>query len=763
MSTLWYTRPAHVWPEALPIGNGRLGAMVFGGVRRERIQLNEDTLYGGGPYDSANADGAKHLPEIQRLIFEGKYDAAEELGQRSFLGRPRRQPAYQTVGDIYIEMDGVAEVIPEHYRRELSLDKAEVAVEYQAEGAMFRRRYLASPVHQVVAVTITASHPGAVNLNIFSSSPQPRTSVDFETDNSLVMTGHNSPENGLSGKLKFALRCHVTTSDGNVTTVDDQVQVREATDVTILIAIATSFRRYDDVSGDPLQLTLHQIESCQGLGFNNIARDSHACHGELFNRVRLELGRTNQSSKPTDERLRDFAAGVHDPALVALYFQFGRYLLISSSRPGTQPANLQGIWNDSLDPGWGCGFTININTQMNYWPAESTALPETVEPLIAMVKELAETGGKTAQVMYNADGWLCHQNTDVWRASAPNTGARWSFWPVGGAWLCRHLWDRYDYCRDTTYLQVIYPVLAGASKFFLSTMLRDPVSGYMVTNPSSSPENVHGIGGSRSTLCPGPTMDMQILRDLFAHTVEAAELLDEDELLRKDLGALRDQLRPTSVGKDGRINEWPDHLVPSEPEPNHRHTSHLYGLYPSYQITPDHTPELADGCAATLLERGPAETGWAAAWRLNLYARLRRSVEAWGMLQTLLCEMTYPNMFDVHPPLSKAYSLGTFQIDGNLGGAAGICEMLIQSPAGTEDVLLLPALPAQLAEGSIAGIRLRGGWTVDLSWEQAEVRHVLLHAGIAGTRRVSCGVVTRTVTLEAGEHQALIGPSMEHA
>lgn len=759
MSSLWYTSPAHLWPEALPIGNGRLGAMVFGGVRRERLQLNEDTLYGGGPYNPSNPDARQHLSDIQRAIFGERYDEADALAQAHFLGRPKRQPAYQTVGDLYIELDGVPEVIPQQYQRELSLDTAEVSVEYQYDGDTYGRRYLASPVHQVIAVRYTASRAGALNLNIFATSPHARTSVSSDDDSSFLLQGRNTPEVGLQGVLRFAVRCAATTVDGSVRYSDDQLQIRDATEATILIAIATSFKTYADVSADPVALTQEHIGGCINTAYAQIAEASIASHSALFRRVSLDLGQTQQAQKPTNERLIDFAAGRDDPGLVALYFQYGRYLLIASSRPGSQPANLQGIWNDSLDPGWGCGFTVNINTQMNYWPAEATALPETVDPLVNLIRGLSETGAVTAREMYGARGWVCHQNTDVWRATSTNTGARWSCWPVGGAWLCRHLWDRYDYSRDIDYLRTVYPILAGASLFFVDTMVQDPVSGYMVTVPSNSPENIHGIGGSDTTLCAGPTMDMQILRDLFYQTIKAAGLLDVDHAFAAELEVLRRRLRPTTIRNDGRINEWPDHLQPTEPERNHRHTSHLYGLFPSNQISPD-TPDLAKASITTLDSRGRAETGWAAAWRLNLFARLREPQRAWDMLRLLLSDLTYPNMFDVHPPLSKAYSLGTFQIDGNLGGAAGICELLVQSPADSDDILLLPALPRELNSGRITGIRTRGRWQVDLVWDRGDVVRVTLRAEMNASKRIRCKGSSTMITLQAGEEATLFGPEL---
>lgn len=758
-NTLWYTQPASAWQEALPVGNGRLGAMIFGGVRRDRIQLNEDTLWGGSPSSPANPSSHQYLDNIRKLVQDGQYDEAERLGDATFLGIPPRQPAYQTVGDLFIEMHGVPEVIPSAYRRELSLDNAQAKVEFTHNDTSYVRRYLVSPTHQVLAISISASRPNALNLNLFTSSPHASTSIAFNGENTMILSGRSSPENGVPSRIDFQVRCAVI-SDGAVTTTGDQLQVRDSTDVTIYLAIATSYVRYDNVSGIPNSITSDTIQGCIDLPFEVVASKAVLDHTYIFNRVSLTLTPTAQDHKPTDVRLVEFSSGTADPGLIGLYFQFGRYLLISSSRPGSQPANLQGIWNDSLDPGWGSGYTININTQMNYWLAEPTGLSEMAEPLIELVKDLAETGRQTARVMYGADGWVCHQSTDLWRATAPCVGARWSLWPTGGAWLCRHLWDHYDYGRDLDYLRSIYPVMKEASRFFLSSMVLDPISGYMVTSPSCSPENVHGANGTSTTICAGPTMDTQIIRDLLDHTQKASEVLREDAEFRMHLRKLAAKLVPNKIGRDGRVMEWPDCMETFEPEPHHRHTSHLYGVYPSSQISIDTTPDLAKAAGSTLISRGEPGTGWAAAWRLNIWARLRDGSKTGAMLQTLLSDLTYPNLFDVHPPQSKGYSLGTFQIDGNLGGAAGILEMLVQSPEGTDDIWVLPALPPQLPSGLLLGIRVRGRWTVDVEWKNNLLSHVTMSADIAGSRRLHYRGVSKAVTLGACGSIRLVGTDL---
>lgn len=758
MNKLLYTRPASVWQEALPIGNGRLGGMVFGGVRRERIQLNEDTCWAGGPYTADTAHAQSQLAHIQRLIFEGEFDKAERLADRSFLGRPARLSAYQPVGDLFIEMHDVPEVIPSRYSRQLDLDEAKATTTYTYQDVDYRRDYIASPDRQVIAIEITASHRGALNVNIFANSPHACSQLDIQ-ENLLVMKGRSSPENGLDGAINFEAQVAVRT-DGITVPTTSQLQVRGASCLTILVSIATNHRRYNDTSGDPHAATSRALELCSAMTFAELARETLNSHQVLFSRLQLHFGHS-KSVVPTDERLQAIREGGIDPSLVALYFQFGRYLLITSSRPGSQPAGLQGIWNDSLDPGWGGGYTMNINTQMNYWPAESTGLPEMVDPLIALIEDLAETGSRTASTMYGAEGWVAHQATDLWRGTAPSNGARWALWPTGGAWLCRHLWEHYDFSRDIRVLRRIHPLLIGASKFFLSFMLEDPKSGYAVTNPSCSPENIHGSNGCDTTLCAGPAMDSQILFDLFSHTIQSCESLELDLDVRARLSALRSKLCPTSITADGRIDEWPGLNDAQEPEKEHRHTSHLYALYPSHQIRPETTPQLAKACAETLLRRGEAGTGWAAAWRLNLWARLQNRKRTWESLQILLCEMTYPNLFDVHPPLSRAFALGTFQIDGNLGGTAGILEMLIQSPAGSEDILVLPALPDDLPDGTVKGARLRGGWSIDFAWIDGVLVSVKLHAFVAGRRALHYKDHRRQVTLHEGEQKLFYGYHFE--
>ena len=741
-SLLWYGKPANMWTEALPVGNGHRGAMVFGGVKRERLQLNEDSLWSGGPYSNVNPRARAALPKVRDLIFAGRHAEAEELADADIQAVPMREMAYQALGDLHIDLLAVNETSAIDYRRELDLDTAIARTQFVADGVAYTREVFASSVDGVIVVAIGGG--GAPIDAEFSLSSGQRARIEASgTD--LIMRGRNNADRGIAGRLSFEARARVLVEGGEAAADGAKLRVTGARAILLLFAAATSHRSPSDVSGDPAARVRAALDTAASRPLADLHARHVAEHRRLFRRVALDLPRGKRAHQPTDQRLEHAADG-DDPSLAALYFQFGRYLMLASSRPGSQPANLQGIWNEHNQPPWGSKYTININTQMNYWPVDSANLPECIEPLARMVEELAVSGARTARDMYGARGWVAHHNTDLWRASGPVDHARTGLWPTGGAWLACQLWDHWDYHRDRRWLDRIYPLLRGAAQFFLDTLVRDPATGFMVTNPSLSPENDHGHG---STLCAGPAMDMAILRDLFDRAGQAAELLDRDPALRGEMAAMRARLAPLRIGSRGQLQEWQADWDADAPDPHHRHVSHLYALYPSFQIDARGTPDLAAAARTSLDMRGDDATGWGLGWRLNLWARLRDGARAHRILIDLLSPgRTYPDMLDAHPP---------FQIDGNFGGAAGIAEMLVQGDGTSID--LLPALPPSWREGALRGVRVRGGCTVDLAWRDGQVEHVDLHPerpvdfevrSPAGRARIR-GTPGRSIRLDAGD------------
>jgi alpha-L-fucosidase 2 len=732
---LWYRQPAEEWTQALPIGNGRIGAMIFGGVARERLQLNEDTLFGGGPYDPSSPEALAALPHVRALIHEGKYAEAQALAGEKLMARPLQMPSYQTIGSLMLAF-GPSSYVDE-YVRELDLDSAVATVRYRQGDVTWLRESFASAVDQVIVTRVTSNGP--VNLRASFETPMPGA-VRMDND-VLVLTGTNTSQNRLPAALRYEARASVFAEGGALSSDEDIAVAMEARSVTIVVALATSYRRFDDVSGDPTALTRARLDAVARKSYEELLEAHTREHRRLFRRVSLDLGTTPAADRPTDVRIRT-SQTTDDPALAALYFQYGRYLLISCSRPGSQPANLQGLWNDRLAAPWGSKYTININTEMNYWPAEPTNLAECVRPLIDMVKDLSVTGARTARVNYGARGWVAHHNTDLWRATAPIDGPQWGLWPTGGAWLCKHLWDAYDYGRDARLLGEVYPLMKGAAEFFFDTLVPDPSGKYLVTSPSLSPENLHPFGAA---VCAGPAMDSQILRDLFANSIRAAELLGVDREFRAECAAKRARLPPDRIGKAGQLQEWLEDWDMEAPERDHRHVSHLYALFPSEQITVRRTPELAAAVKRSLELRGDLSTGWAIAWRINLWARLRDGDHTHGVIKLLLDpSRTYPNMFDAHPP---------FQIDGNFGGANGIAEMLLQCVDG--EIELLPALPKAWPTGSVRGLRARGGFEVDIAWRDGRLLTAELRGAPGGAALVRYGEKLRRMKVARGKRLML--------
>ncbi|MDR6115632.1 alpha-L-fucosidase 2 [Sphingomonas sp. SORGH_AS789] len=741
--TLWYRQPAKAWTEALPIGNGRLGAMVFGGVTRERLQLNEDSLWSGGAYDPVNPAARAALPQVRRLIAAGQWKEAQALADKALMGIPRTQMPYQPLGDLILSWPGLSDAEATGYQRQLDLDTATATTRFSVGGVEHRRTVFASPVDQLLMVRVEADRP--FDLDIALTSPQPDTRVEA-ADMRLTLTGRNADHAGVKAVLRFAAQIQARTVGGRVTVSGDRLAVRGARAVTLRIAMATSYRRFDDHGGDPVALTTATLRKAAARTDDRIAADAVAEHRRLYARVRLDLGTSPQGSRPTDERVRADRA-VDDPALATLYFNYGRYLLIACSRPGGQAANLQGLWNESTNPPWGSKYTVNINTEMNYWPAQPTGLGECVAPLVAMIRDLAVTGERTAREMYGARGWVCHHNTDLWRATAPIDGAPWGMWPTGGAWLCTHLWEHYDYGRDRAFLASVYPLMRGAALFFLDTLQTDARTGRLVTSPSLSPENEHTPGVS---ICAGPAMDQQILRDLFDQVARAAAILNTDTAFARQVREARARLAPDRIGRDGQLQEWQEDWDGRAPDPHHRHVSHLYALFPSDQITPDRRPALASAARRSLEIRGDQSTGWATAWRANLWARLHDGEHAHRIIAYLLGpQRTYPNLFDSHPP---------FQIDGNFGGTRAMVEMLMQSRE--DEILLLPALPRAWHSGSAAGLRARGRTRVDLVWREGRLVSATLTGDLAGRRTVRLGGRRVAVTLAPGRPVRLDGADL---
>jgi len=762
---LWYRQPASRWEEALPIGNGRLGCMVFGRIGQERLQLNEDTLWAGAPYVPDNPEALEALPEVRRLIAEGFFKDAAELAGAKLMARPLWQMSYGALGDLLLDFRGASK--PTSYERSLDLDTAVATTIHATERGLVRREAFVSAPDQL-AVFHFEGPRGSFDFDLAYSGPRKtehaspdyrgaatnaavQSSVDWlqregagearadvtvapDGENALLITGRNEAGPDTPSGLRYAIRIKLLT-DGKVAASASGVKLRGAGNATLLIAAATSYKNFRDVSGDPVAVVRRQTEAGAARPYATLKRDHIRNHQALFGTMSLDLGRTVAADKPTDERILGAEAG-GDPALAALYLQYARYLMIASSRPGTQPANLQGIWNDGINPPWGSKYTININTEMNYWLADPAGLGICVEPLLRLVEELSISGARTASTMYGARGWVAHHNTDLWRASAPIDGPNWGLWPCGGAWLCTTLWDHWDYSRDETFLRRLYPVMKGAALFFLDTLIEDPKGRGLITSPSISPENQHPFG---SAVCAGPAMDRQILRDLFDRAADAGKRLGQDPELLRQIAAARARLAPDRIGKLGQLQEWLEDWDAEAPEQQHRHVSHLYAAYPSDQINVRDTPKLVDAAKVSLDRRGDRSTGWATAWRLALWARIGDAERAHAILLQLLGpQRTYPNMFDSHPP---------FQIDGNFGGATGILEMLIQS-WGSE-LRLLPSLPRAWPDGRIRGVRARGGLIVDMDWQGHALKRLQIMGPPGEQVRLIAAGFNRDVMLDA--------------
>jgi alpha-L-fucosidase 2 len=734
---LHFDRPASKWTEAIPLGNGRLGAMVFGGVQDERYQINESTLWGGGPHDYDNPEAYDHLDEVRKLIFEDKVSEAEQLAS-TMMGNPKVLMPYQPFCDLHLHFAGDQQSA--EYYRDLDLENAIADTAYKIGEVSFSRESFVSFPDQVLVIRLTASKPGQLTLSVGMDSPQSDTKVTSSEDGSLRLTGQIQPRQNKpstwtgswdQAETRFAAALKVLVEGGSVHKSGDHLDISGANTVTLLFTNATSFKDYRDISGDPVALAQKYLDKALRKPYAQLRQDHIADYSRLFSRVRLQLGPlqpgNDQSKLPTNERIEQFSKN-EDPSLLALYFEFGRYLLISSSRRGGQPANLQGIWNDALLPPWSSKWTTNINLEMNYWQADAGDLWETEDPLWSLIGDLRQTGAETARVHFHSDGWVLHHNTDLWRATTPVDGP-WGIWPMGEAWLSNQMWDHYLFSNDRNFLALqAYPAMKAAATFIVGTLVEVPAgmpfAGDLVTNPSTSPENAYLLNGKRESLTYAPAMDLELIRELFENTRKAAQILGKDSAFSDRLEQVQKRLPPLQTGKRGQLQEWIKDY--DETELEHRHVSHLYSVYPGHDIDLESTPELAKAADKSLEIRGDGSTGWSQVWRVGLWARLRNSEQAYRNLTLLIDQSTLPNMFDLcgRP----------FQIDGNLGGPAVMMEMLVQST--NNEIRVLPALPKEWPDGSLTGVRLRGGARADISWKQGRLTSLRLRSDHTAQYRV---------------------------
>lgn len=725
---LWYDEPSgDVWENALPLGNGNIGAMVYGNVSKEIFQLNESTVWSGSPNRNDNPAALEALPKIRQLIFDKQYKAAEDLANEKIITKKSHGQMFQPVGNLELTFEGHQNF--HNYSRELNIGNAVSKTTYTVDGVTFTREAFTSLTDKVLVIKISADQPGKISFKADFTTPHKKQKIAI-MDNNLSLWGVTSDHEGVLGKVEFQALLRIKTLNGDITQGRNTIEVTNTDSATLYISIASNFKNYDDLSADETLRAKNDLDKAFSENYENL-KDAHIkAYQNYFNRVSLQLGTIEASNQPTDERLENFRKN-QDPSFVSLYFQYGRYLLISSSKPGGQAANLQGIWNKSLTPPWDSKYTININAQMNYWPAEKTNLSELHEPFLNMVQELSQTGKKTANDMYGARGWMAHHNTDIWRVTGAIDGAFWGIWNGGGAWLSQHIWEHYLYTGDTEFLRENYDLLKGAALFYVDFLAQHPDHPYLVVAPGNSPENA-AQGRQGTSITAGSTMDNQLVEDIFNAVISASEALNTDTAFTDSLKVIKKKLPPMQIGKHNQLQEWLEDL--DSPTDRHRHISHLYGLYPSNLISPYRTPLLFAAARNTLIQRGDVSTGWSMGWKVNWWAKMQDGNHAFELIKNQLTPVadeqsqggSYANLFDAHPP---------FQIDGNFGCTSGITEMLMQSSGGA--LHLLPAIADALKDGEVTGLKSRGGFEIiNMKWKDKKLESVTIKSELGGNLRL---------------------------